>query len=255
MSAPLLTKRTGFLFCIQGLHSDMLLGRQEQGNTEAYMSYTSTPMTTWAKTYRKINCVTSLTSHKRKFNYNLTIHGQLKRVNKTPSPLSLPLSAAFKHDAETWLLLPKCSMTVCIKGSRVCEYVWEGNREEKLDDGGGRGSVNVCLWGREECVVMGSGLFPSLVDLVLPLCLQLKAHADFVSAGVEVLPIDQGWESDLHTYEEGRDEEHRWSTIICSIIIRWANKTHESVYFIYIFMNQTNLKHHEGKSRVMTNQG
>lgn len=48
-----------------------------------------------------------------------------------------------------------------------------------------------CVWvgeggrGAEECVALCFSLFSSL-------CLQLEAHPDFVSAGVEVLPVDQG---------------------------------------------------------------
>lgn len=40
--------------------------------------------------------------------------------------------------------------------------------------------------------VIGSELFSWLVGLAPALCLQLKAQANLVTAGVEVLPIDQG---------------------------------------------------------------
>lgn len=36
------------------------------------------------------------------------------------------------------------------------------------------------------------------------LCFQLEAHADFVSAGVEVLPVDEGREGHLHTWKQSR---------------------------------------------------
>lgn len=46
-------------------------------------------------------------------------------------------------------------------------------------------------WGAQRSVLgCGLGLFFSLFSP--PLCLQLEAHPDFVSAGVEVLPVDQG---------------------------------------------------------------
>lgn len=80
------------------------------------------------------------------------------------------------------------------------EGTCEGESRETLRDGcglcegrGGEGRA-------EECVVMWFQGFSFFVggSEVPALRLQLEAHAHFVSAGVEVLPVDQGWEGDLH---------------------------------------------------------
>lgn len=69
--------------------------------------------------------------------------------------------------------------------------MWGGEPREKLHDGGelcvGRGRA-------EECVVtLFRGLFFRFGGSEFStLRLELEAHADFVSTGVEVLPIDQG---------------------------------------------------------------
>lgn len=61
----------------------------------------------------------------------------------------------------------------------------------------------------EECVVMWFQGFSFFVggSEVPALRLQLEAHAHFVSAGVEVLPVDQGWEGDLHACGDTEQSE------------------------------------------------
>lgn len=66
------------------------------------------------------------------------------------------------------------------EGGRKCE----GESREKLHDGAG----GLCVRGEVGGVMWFWAFFPLFV---LPLCLQLEAHPDFVSAGVEVLPVDQ----------------------------------------------------------------
>lgn len=56
----------------------------------------------------------------------------------------------------------------------------------------GKGCSRVCGVGIGGGVI-GSGLFSWLLGLIpAALCLQLEAQAHFVTAGVEVLPVDQG---------------------------------------------------------------
>lgn len=139
----------------------MLLGR----NTEATHLHRRL---LHPQTYREINSVTSMTI-------------------KTPSVSHL-LSGVFNMMLRLDYYCQKCSWNVWLGGGSVRESR-ETLHDECVCEGWGGGE--------QRTVWCGWGLF--FLSLFSPLCFQLEAHPDFVSAGVEVLPVDQGGEGHLHT--------------------------------------------------------
>lgn len=115
-----------------------------------------------------------------------------------------------------------------LEGSAVCTEVIDSTRTvqeiREAANGSGfkaEGRVHVCLTGREDAD-LALVTFPHLglprtptpprprhrFSLFLAsLCLQLETQADFVSAAVHVLAVEQPGEGELHSWGKKRGEE------------------------------------------------